>query len=283
MLLPPEVECQPVSFPTVEQLSAVERQAIRAQLPQLTEVVQRVSRNYLGRAAQLGSARLVWHSPDLQQLAQGDGPALVANFEEDQHLILKLDQALASACVVALLGAPVAAQNQPPHLTNIDLAVLCPYLEAVAANLARTIFHHAVHHQEFLEPDQPEQLTADQAEFAVRFPLRLGPVSGQIGMLAPATAWRAANSMPPPATQRRLSLRHLGQVPIRVEAVIAGVSLSLTEISTLEPGDVIPLPQGSDMPVHLRVGPCTVAIGRPGAQAQRLAVRLADAAISEEA
>ncbi len=282
MLLPPEVEYQLVQFPTVEQLSTVERQAIPEKLPQLAEVVQRISRNYLGRAAQLGAARLLTGNTDLQPVVQTAGPSLAVDLGDDHYLMLKLDQALANACIATLVGAPATGPNQPHQLTSIDRAILRPYLATVATNLARTIFHHSAGHQEFLEPDQPEQLTAAQAEFGVLFPMSLGQVSGQIAMIVPVAVWRNINSVPQAASQRRLSLDQLGQVPIRLEAVIAGVCLSLTEISTLEPGDVVPLPEGSDMTVHLRAGPCTVATGRPGTQAQHLAVCLAKAAISEE-
>ncbi len=283
MLLSPEVECQPVSFPTAEQLRAVERGDLHEQFPALTAAGQQITRRYLGLTAHLGTPQLLWDPADSQQLMQIEGPALTASFGEGHHLILKLDQALAAACVVALVGTPVGQEQHSLDLTTIDMAILKPYLQAVAASFARTIFHSAIHNQEFVERQKANELLVDQSAFAILVPMRLGPVSGQIGMIAPVGAWQATNSIPEPEAQRRLSLRQLEHVPIRLDAVIAGASLSLTEISTLEPGDVIPLPQGNDMAVYLRAGPSIVAAGHAGSQAERLAVRLVNAPTFKEA
>ena len=50
----------------------------------------------------------------------------------------------------------------------------------------------------------------------------------------------------------------------------------------MEPGDVVPFPQGEELIVHLQAGDRVVAAGRAGAQGGQLGVRVLNMQISEE-
>ncbi len=283
MLLSPEVKCQPVHFPTPAELSAAELQTIRQQLPGLTGQLQRVSRNYLGPDADVGTAELVRLNAHLRQIADIQGPVLASELEGTEPVLVTLAPDIAAACIVSLLGAPVGGREHSTTLTDVDLAILKPYLQAIAAGFGRTILPSSRRHHQFLPAPQARQLLAQPGRFAVRYPLHLDSVTGTMVIVAPVAAWRRSQSGTHQAGTPSLTLHQLGQASVHVEAVITGASLSLAEISTLEPGDVIPLPQGQQTVVQLRAGHCPVAIGRPGAQAQHFAVRLSDVGISKEA
>ena len=60
MLLSPDITYQQARFPAAWQLGSQERQALQAQLPTLTEALDRVSRSYLGTAATIGTPQLLW-------------------------------------------------------------------------------------------------------------------------------------------------------------------------------------------------------------------------------
>ena len=282
MLLPPPVECEPLCFPTIEQLSGVERQALHDELPRLLSVVDRASRRCLGDGVHVESGQVLWRPAELRGLAASQGPGLVVTFGEVHQLVLRLDRPLACATTAALLGGELERQEQTRELTTVDMAILQSYLQAVAAALVRAAFHSNVQQTELLSPEEDAQLLAQADKVALVFPMRLGPVSGTMQMVAPAEAWRATLRTAEPVEQR-LTAHQLGHMPVRLEAFINGASVSLAEMLALEPGDVIPLPQGEQMAVQVLAGPCMVAVGRAGAQGERLAVHLTSCCVAKEA
>ncbi len=270
-----------MQLPTAGQLAGAERQALCAQLPALSAALDRISQSYLGTEIHLGAPKLVWQRPELSQLSGADGPTLVTEFGQAGRLVTKVTQSLAERCVTALLGYPAPVDQPSPGLTDVDLAILRPYLESLAAAVVRTLFHsHGPHH--LFRAQQAAQLSDEGEAFALVFPLEAGAATGTLVLTAPVIAYRARRADEAQAGQPALDLRQVEQAPVRLGAVLPALSLSLIEVATMEPGDVVPLPQGKEMLVHLQAGDCLVAAGRAGTQGGRLGIRLLKTQVAED-
>lgn len=68
--------------------------------------------------------------------------------------------------------------------------------------------------------------------------------------------------------------RHLEETPVTLRVVLGRSCLTLQEILSLEPGDVLQLDQRVDEPLPVEVGESTFFLGRPGEASGRLAVQL---------
>ncbi len=281
MLLPPETTSRATQWPPVWQLSSAEREALHAELPALAEALGRISRSYLGAGASVDVPELVWQRSDMAGLPLVGGPALVTELGEAGRLVITLGQPLAARCVVALLGYPTKLAPPSETLTEVDLAVLRLYLVALADNLVRMLFRKRAEHQ-LLASLPPGKLGQGREGFTLLFRLVIGSAEGNVVMTAPTEAWRVRVASDRDAGQPALGLGELQQAPVKLAAILPGVSLSLVEVATMEPGDVIPLPRGEEMVVHLQADDCVVATGRAGARGGQLGVRLLRTEIFKE-
>ena len=68
--------------------------------------------------------------------------------------------------------------------------------------------------------------------------------------------------------------RHLEETPVTVRVVLGEARLTVRELLSLEPGDVLQLEQRVDQPLAVHVGDRPFFLGSPGEASGRLAVRL---------
>jgi len=238
MLLAPDTTYQQIRFPAAWQLSSQERQALQDQLPRLTEALRRVSHSHLGTDITIGTPRLLWQQSELEETHKVTGPTLVSRFGDSHQMVTRIPQAIAASCVGPLLGYPTKLELSSEELTWTDLAILQPYLEALAGSVLSTLFGSRGRHQ-ILPANTPQSQLASES-FAVAVPLGASGSRHDIVMAAPTAAWRnrlAANSETDPT---RLQL----------------------------------LPNNRKMIVQLQAAGQPVAAGQAGAQGSQLSVRL---------
>ncbi len=272
MLLSPDTTYQRPRFPAAWQLSSRERQALRAQLPTLTEALGRVSRSYLGTDATIGSPQLLWQQSELGEIQQVTGPTLVSRFGGSSQIMTRIPQTLAARCAGPLLGYPWKLELSSEELTRIDRAILQPYLEALADSVLATLFGSRARHQ-MLPADAPQSPLASES-FAVAIPLEAGTSRHDIVIAAPTAAWRNNLTADSETDPTRLERSQLHAVPVYLEAILPAPSLGLTELQALARGDVLLLPNGQKMIVQLQAAGRLVAAGQAGAQGGQLSVRL---------
>jgi len=272
MLLSPDTTYQQARFAAAWQLGSRERQALQAQLPRLTEALRRVSRSYLGADTTIGTIRLLWQQSELGEIQQVTGATLVSRFGGSSQMVTRIPRALAARCVGPLLGYPTKLELSSEELTPTDLAILQPYLAALAGSVLGTLFGSRGRHQ-MLSADAPQSPLASES-FAVAVPLGASASQHDIVMAAPTAAWRnnlAVNSETDPA---RLERSQLYALLVCLEAVLPAPSLGLTELQTLARGDVLLLSNNRKMIVQLQADGRPVAAGQAGAQGSQLSVRL---------
>jgi len=272
MLLAPDTTYQQIRFPAAWQLSSQERQALQDQLPRLTEALRRVSHSHLGTDITIGTPRLLWQQSELEETHKVTGPTLVSRFGDSHQMVTRIPQAIAASCVGPLLGYPTKLELSSEELTRTDLAILQPYLEALAGSVLSTLFGSRGRHK-ILPANTPQSQLASES-FAVAVPLGVSGSRHDIVMAAPTAAWRnrlAANSETDPT---RLQRSQLYALPVCLEAVLPAPSLELAELQTLARGDVLLLPNNRKMIVQLQAAGQPVAAGQAGAQGSQLSVRL---------
>ncbi len=272
MLLSPDATYQQARFPAAWQLGSQERQTLLQQLPRLTEALHRVSRNYLGTDIIIGTPQLLWQQSELEEIQQATGPTLVSRFGGSSQMVTIIPKALAACCIGPLLGYSTKRELSSEELTGMDLAILQPYLEALADSVLRTLFGSRGRHQ-MLPADARQSQPASEG-FAVAVSLAVGTEPRNIVMAAPTAAWRnhlAANSETGPA---RLQHSQLYALPVCLDAVLLAPSLELTKLQGMDRGDVLLLPNNRRMIVQLQAAGQSVAVGQAGAQGGQLSVRL---------
>jgi len=272
MLLSPDITYQQARFPAAWQLYSRERQALQAQLPKLTGALRRVSSTYLGTGITIGTPELLWQESELGEIEQVTGATLVSRFGGSSQMVTIMPQALAVRCVGPLLGYSTKLELSSEELTGTDLAILQPYLEALADTVLGALFGRRGRHQ-MLPADAPQSRLAAES-FAVAIPLATGTEPHRKVMSVPTAAWRnhlAADSEPDPA---RLKCSQLHALPVCLEAVLPAPSLELTELQALARGDVLLLPNSRKMIGQLQAAGRLVAAGQVGAQGGQLSIRL---------
>ncbi len=272
MLLSPDTTYQRPRFPAVWQLGSREREALQDRLPRLTEALRRVSRSYLGADITIGTPQLLWQQPELAQIEQIQGPALVSEFAGSSQMVTRLPRPLAARCVGPLLGYSTKLELSSKNLTRTDLAVLQPYLEALADSVLGALFGSRGRHQ-MLPADAPQSRLASES-FAIAVPLEASADRHDIVLAVPTAAWRNNLAVNSEADPTRLERSQLYALPVQLEAILSAPSLGLAELQAMARGDVLLLPNGPKMIVHLQADGRSVAVGQAGAQGSQLSVRL---------
>lgn len=89
-----------------------------------------------------------------------------------------------------------------------------------------------------------------------------------------ATTWYAQQKSVTDDTSRGEIASTLQGVEVPLTAVLAGVELSVDELASLKPGDVIRFGERADHPVRLSVMDQAMAWAAPGRVGDRVALRL---------
>ena len=202
--------------------------------------------------------------------------------------LLRLPVAMGLRCVAKLLGTDGSADRQPADLSALETALLLDLaavmtgaLSAASVRAGGPAFQHV---EQVLPPDQalpgPPDLPlvtitlqaegdadAGQVVFSIRSEL-LRPLVGPPGPKQAAIS--------PDETREHLG-QHLRRATITVTASLGTGQVSVRDLMTLEPGDVLVLETQSDEPIAVAVEGQTVWRGRPAIFEGRYAVQVDEA------
>src|SRR6056297_269498 len=168
-------------------------------------------------------------------------------------------------------------------LTQTDAAMMAPLLDGALSRLADTLLDHPLHSQlcgfrfgAMIEDSRSAALLLDASayrSFRAEVDLALGRRRGAVTVFLPERkAKRDANAAeqgPGPHEER------LSRVPARLDASLARLTLPLSKVGALKPGDLPPLPPDALDKVEVRAGRGHLVVrGRLGQMNGLRAVRL---------
>ncbi|MEA3402464.1 MAG: FliM/FliN family flagellar motor C-terminal domain-containing protein [Armatimonadota bacterium] len=184
-------------------------------------------------------------------------------------LALCLDRTLSAALVCLSLGSPPPDEPQD-KLTETDLAVLDVWAREAVPEVAGALDASA---------GPPTRVTAAEAAELMRGeePLAVGDLRWASGRPGGAVVVARALARSDAEADGRALADYpdaLLRAPVAVDAVVAGPELPLAELLSLEAGDVVLLGLKSEVQVTLSVGGTAAAVGRPGVQGGKMAVRI---------
>jgi flagellar motor switch protein FliM len=196
-----------------------------------------------------------------------------------------------------LLGGPGAGPAIHRPLTEIEQSLVRDLLGRVLRELAYafeslTALEPAVLHQEsnpqFAQIGSPSDMV-----IVFVYDLRIGGQAGEATLCVPFASLQpvldevAANSLlagrvEADAESVRESLAgRMGAAPVTISVSFPPVTLALSDIVDLRPGDVLPLEHRVDAPLEVSVGGLPRFAARPGRRGKRLACVITSVAAKE--
>jgi flagellar motor switch protein FliM len=224
-----------------------------------------------------------------------------AQFGGDGKFLLDLDLSLAKAWIDRWLGGPGALPPEREEPTPIENAMIMRLIDellstwseawAQVAQLTLAPNYDTMFNSSMLRLVKPSDVVAVLG-FEVRYEIgrtaeTIGiPVSAPMSFCIPhsslepilprlsATTWyESAKVIDDPSGRQDLTAS-LQNVEVPVKAVLGGVELTVDELASLKPGDVIRFGERADEPVRLSVMDQAMAWGVPGKVGDRVAIRL---------
>lgn len=213
--------------------------------------------------------------------------------------IFHLPLPVVMTAVDRLLGGPGAGPAVHRPLTEIEQSLMRDLLGRVLRELAYafeslTALEPAVLHQEsnpqFAQIGSPSDMV-----IVFVYDLRIGGQAGEATLCVPFSSLQpvldevAANSLlagrvEADAESVRESLAgRMGAAPVTVSVSFPPVTLALSDIVDLRPGDVLPLEHRVDAPLEVSVGGLPRFAARPGRRGKRLACVITSVAAKETA
>jgi flagellar motor switch protein FliM len=211
--------------------------------------------------------------------------------------IFHLPLPVVMTAVDRLLGGPGAGPAIHRPLTEIEQSLVRDLLGRVLRELAYafeslTALEPAVLHQEsnpqFAQIGSPSDMV-----IVFVYDLRIGGQAGEATLCVPFASLQpvldevAANSLlagrvEADAESVRESLAgRMGAAPVTVSVSFPPVTLALSDIVDLRPGDVLPLEHRVDAPLEVSVGGLPRFAARPGRRGKRLACVITSVAAKE--
>ena len=213
--------------------------------------------------------------------------------------IFHLPLPVVMTAVDRLLGGPGTGPALHRPLTEIEQSLMRDLLGRVLRELAYafeslTTLEPAVMHQEsnpqFAQIGSPSDMV-----IVFVYDLRIGGQSGEATLCIPFTSLQpvldevAANSLlagrveaDAEAVRESLATR-MGGAPVTISVSFPPVTLALSDIVDLRPGDVLPLEHPVDAPLEVSVGGLPRFAARPGRRGKRLACVITSVAAKETA
>lgn len=213
--------------------------------------------------------------------------------------IFHLPLPVVMTAVDRLLGGPGAGPALHRPLTEIEQSLMRDLLGRVLRELAYafeslTALEPVVLHQEsnpqFAQIGSPSDMV-----IVFVYDLRIGGQAGEATLCVPFASLQpvldevAANSLlagrvEADADSVRESLAgRMGAAPVTVSVSFPPVTLALSDIVDLRPGDVLPLEHRVDAPLEVSVGGLPRFTARPGRRGKRLACVITSVAAKETA
>jgi flagellar motor switch protein FliM len=210
-------------------------------------------------------------------------PLAVLCFEVDgQPGWVVWDPLAALMAVEIVLGGSEPTSTEARPLTTVERGVITRILSGVARNLGRAL---GVEPSQFRAPELKDDLggwhdggrNADRRRLHLHFAFQGPGGASEMRVYMPGVdPAEAASSPPAPALPS-----HLGRVCVSVVARLGHSDIPLSDLLSLEPGDVIPLRATTDEPLWLDVEDLPSALGVLGSKNGNLAVRVTEVGVSE--
>jgi flagellar motor switch protein FliM len=213
--------------------------------------------------------------------------------------IFHLPLPVVMTAVDRLLGGPGTGPALHRPLTEIEQSLMRDLLGRVLRELAYafeslTALEPAVMHQEsnpqFAQIGSPSDMV-----IVFVYDLRIAGQAGEATLCVPFTSLQpvldevAANSLlagrveaDADAVRESLATR-MGAAPVTVSVSFPPVTLALSDIVDLRPGDVLPLEHPVDAPLEVSIGGLARFTARPGRRGKRLACVITSVAAKENA
>lgn len=202
--------------------------------------------------------------------------------------LLRLPVAMGLRCVAKLLGTDGQADRQPADLSALETALLLDLaavmtraLSAASIRAGGPAFQHV---EQVLPPEQALPGSPDLPLAAITLRAEGDADSGQIVFFVRSELLRTLVGPPGPKQaavspdQIREHLgQHLRQATVTVTASLGAGMVSVRDLMTLEPGDVLVLETQSDEPIAVAVEGQTAWRGRPTTFEGRYAVQVDEA------
>lgn len=260
MLLDAATPCRPLRPPGADEPTPADLSAVCAGLRSVVDNWQ--------WAVELG-LRMTALEP-LPPGAEPDGDHCVAYAIGGGSALLLRAEVAAGIVRLSLGGAADAAPDGPgDHLSAVDLAVLDVWAQAAVGAVAGVLG---------VDDPTPRRIYPPPVAARDAPPRLLGRLSwaGERPAGALVFAAHLARRRPrehgPALGERPAALLH---ATVRLSAQISGPPVPLAELLALEVGDVVLLGPKTALEVRVDAAGETVALGRPGAQGERMAVRIA--------
>ncbi len=272
MLLPPETQTTPVTFPRWDELSASE-------LARLDSVLRRAAERIVSAWAELAGLRVGPLELAVRSgAAEPAGPAAAnpptvgfgADTEHEAYLVWS--PAAAGRLVSDALCVPRSAQDRP--LSPVESAILVALSRAAvgACRAARLLL--TAPEQAALAGGPPWPWEQDDMAWLRLVITQVGGSEPLAILATRATHVRRAALTPARGAGKTLSLAALTGCRIALTACFGQVRVPFRDLLRLRPGDVITLDQDSEAQVYLHVGGRAKFLGQAGVEHARLAVRI---------
>lgn len=235
----------------------------------------------------------------VEQLTYGEfmlsvaAPAALGIFEMNPlkgGAILDLSLHLLFPMIDRILGGPGRPTAQIRELTEIERALVERFYRKMLTDLQQAWLQIGKFEAQLLNLEtnpQFVQLTSpNDIAILVTFDIRMGQVEGLLSVCLPFTMLEPI--LPKLVTQRWFGARmaddagrvtpeverQLRATPLTVRAVLDPIWMPLGEVTHLQPGDILPLGNGAEIPVTLEVEGQPRFAGRVGRRQRKRAVEI---------
>jgi len=185
-----------------------------------------------------------------------------------------LDMEVASALVDALLGS--AATTAGRTLTSVDRAILSEWAAQLSSSLLGPVLDAGARDTLRVEShaDSPVPSSGDGCVEAL-FRVRANGVSGELAIWLPTgAALRLAGSAAQPRRAREVMDEQLQSARVDVQARLITTTLSLADVASLRPGDILALDVAPGDSAELLVNGSSKFVGKAGFMDGRLAFQI---------
>jgi flagellar motor switch protein FliM len=213
--------------------------------------------------------------------------------------VLDINPHLVFPMIDRILGGPGRASISVRELTEIERALVTRVLRKILVDLQQAWMQVGRFETRLLNLESNPQFvqlaSPNEVAILVSFDVRVGAVEGvmsvcfPLAMLEPVLPklmtqrWFGATAAADAGVVSQEIETNLRATSMEVRAVLPAIPVSISDLTHLEPGDVLPLPWGDSMDVIVEVGGSARFAGRAGRRQRKRAVEITAALDAEGA